>query len=382
MSAIRKRGDGYQVDFYQGSKRRRKQVDTLAQARETEANARLRKRGFAPQVKVVEAITRHRRQTESVDVLRHLDILEEAFSSRQVRDILKTDLEDLLAKFLAEGGRGPCSHNRLLSTTKRLFNLSRKWGFIDVSPAATIERMQEPPGRTRWLTVEEAQRLVRKCEGWTRIAVIWALETGARRSEILGARWRDVRLDAGVWEIPDTKNGEPRRVPLSESMKTLLQTLPRTGERVFGVGSVKKSFRTAVTAAGLTDFRFHDLRHTTASWLCQNSVPLKTVGELLGNPTQVGRYAHIGQSHLHAAVLALPGAFVGIENQRLPVTNQSPENPLEGGGHVEPPEMPGGFANGNPNDPLIKSQMLCQLSYGLPRKSDDPTPPKGGSSTG
>ena len=186
-----------------------------------------------------------------------------------------------------------------------------------------MERGQEPPGRARYLSDDERDRLIAACEE-SRCKILapmvkFALFTGCRQGELIGLRWRDVdwhrRQLALVGDdgTRHTKNRQGRSVALSASAIAVLRDLKkhrrtdtdrvfagRNGRAVFPRGS----FVEAVKRAGLEDFRFHDLRHTFASYLLMSGASLAELAEALGHKTlaMVKRYAHLSRAHAASVV--------------------------------------------------------------------------------
>jgi integrase len=140
------------------------------------------------------------------------------------------------------------------------------------------------------------------------------LHTGFRRSELLGLRWKDVDFKAGVLTIPKSKNGETRHVPMTTTVRTILNRRPRplhatalvfpNSEGNCDLRWAKKIVPAALGAAKIEDFRFHDLRHTFASRLAMEGVDLLTIKELGGwkSLLMVQRYAHLSPSHRRTAI--------------------------------------------------------------------------------
>ena len=144
--------------------------------------------------------------------------------------------------------------------------------------------------------------------------------TGARKREVLDAKWEDFDLIRRQWRIPMTKSGRPRHVPLSEGVLQLLDSIPQgeSGEHVFANPKTKKayvsifhSWNTARKSVGLGDVRIHDLRHSFASFLVNAGRSLYEVQKILGH-TQIKttqRYAHLSQDTLIEAANAVPFAL-------------------------------------------------------------------------
>ena len=144
--------------------------------------------------------------------------------------------------------------------------------------------------------------------------VVLALATGARRGELLRVRWPDVDLKRGTLTSHETKNGERRAVPLTgqalvmmgqhakvRRLDTALVFPNATGKRPV---DIRKAFEGVIERAGITDFHFHDLRHTFASYLAMNGASLLEIAEVLGHKTlaMVKRYAHLCEAHTRGVV--------------------------------------------------------------------------------
>jgi integrase len=234
---------------------------------------------------------------------------------------------DLTREKLPRTGRarGPATVNRHFALLRRLLRLCQRWGHLRDVPH--FEMAKEPPGRLRFLTHEEFNRLVKACRAQARYRnrhlapiVILAGHTGMRRGEILGLEWRRVDFSRGVLVLEQTKNGRRREVPMSQTVYEVLTevrkeqaengVLPtkgfvfrnkKTGVRMF---EINNGFMTAAKEAELSDFRFHDLRHTCASWLVMGGASLQEVKEILGHRdfAMTLRYAHLSPGHLRSAV--------------------------------------------------------------------------------
>ncbi len=174
-------------------------------------------------------------------------------------------------------------------------------------------RMKAIQGRYRFLSRDEEARLLKAATSHLRPILIAALDTGGRRGEILALDWSKVSLDRRTVTFTQTKNGRDRTVGLTTRLSAALRELgsqkagPVFTYRGKAMAEVTTSFANAVTAAGVEDFRFHDLRHTFASRLVQAGVSLYKVQTLLGHqtPQMVQRYAHLAPDTFKEAVEAL-----------------------------------------------------------------------------
>lgn len=164
--------------------------------------------------------------------------------------------------------------------------------------------------------------LVEACPSWLRPVVALAALTGMRRGEILGLRWLDVDLSQCRLFLPQTKNGEGRMVYLNEGAQAVLSSVPHKPEanitnKIFGditPEQVSVTFVRVCRSLKIADFRFHDLRHTAASWLRMSGADIHTVAQLLGHKDlrMAARYQHLSPAFLANAVSKLDAVFSGI----------------------------------------------------------------------
>lgn len=211
--------------------------------------------------------------------------------------------------------------NRELALLRHLLRLAHEeWDALAAVPKIRLEK--EPQGRLRWLTSEEATRLLAKCrEAKNPVLaelVEFCLFTGLRQSEALGLSWERVDRSRGVILLELTKSGRRREIPLNVKADAVLVRLgPRDTGLVFRTPSwyaFRSHWEGAVAAAKLENFRFHDLRHTFASWAVQHGATLQEVKDLLGHSSlaMVMRYAHLSPEHLRRAVGRLDGLLTAL----------------------------------------------------------------------
>lgn len=200
--------------------------------------------------------------------------------------------------------------NRMKAAVSSLFSYAVAEGFTTTNPARSIRARKEAHHVIRWLNEDERTRLLASCKEskWPKLylLVLMALATGARRGDLMGLRWRDIDLENRLAYVARTKNGSSRMMSLSLPVVEELKKhkLEEDG-LVFCLetdASKPKSFDPlwyeALRQAKVERFRFHDLRHTTASYLAQNSVPLHTIAEVLGHSSlqTTMRYAHLNHA--------------------------------------------------------------------------------------
>ncbi|HKB24682.1 MAG TPA: site-specific integrase [Methylomirabilota bacterium] len=210
----------------------------------------------------------------------------------------------------------PSTANKELGRLKHLLGRAVAWKYLKHNPAQPVRKMKENPGRVRYLTPEERELLLREANPALRLYILAALQTGARRSELVRLRWADVDLKRRLITFPKTKNGDRRAVPLNDSLAVALAVLPRGLDpetRVFPERDphvVSRSFARLVRRLGLRDLHFHDLRHDAASTLTMGGVSQRTVMEILGHrdPRMTLRYQHLAPEYLKEAMRTLERA--------------------------------------------------------------------------
>ncbi len=211
--------------------------------------------------------------------------------------------------------RSPATVNRYLTTLLAAVNLWRFGADRRPCPPPIPRRslmLREPPPRVRYLEPREAQGLVHEAArgpGFLLPLVCLALLTGLRRGELLALRWADIDGGRRAIRVCDSKNGTARWVYLGVVACDVLQAHYEVAVDVDGLifphaGGLSRAFSRACVRAGIADFRFHDLRHTTASWLAMEGRSLLEIAEVLGHKTlaMTRRYAHLAPSHLPAVM--------------------------------------------------------------------------------
>lgn len=225
--------------------------------------------------------------------------------------------------------RSPATVNRYMAILSHAFSVAvNEWGWLDDSPMRKVRKMREPKGRIRFLSDEERQRLLSECQKSTHspylyLVVVIALSTGARYGEIISLRWKDVDLSRGLLVLHETKNNERRVLPLAghalEVMKSHAKIRRIDSPFVFPnlkgdqPSHIRTAFENALKRAEITDFRFHDLRHSAASYLAMGGASLAEIAEVLGHKTlqMVKRYAHLSEAHTSAVVAKMNERIFG-----------------------------------------------------------------------
>lgn len=257
----------------------------------------------------------------------------------QIGDYLLADITPALIvecrdKLLTEVGqrgkvRSPATVVRYMAALSHAFTVAvNEWQWLENSPMRKVKKPKEPRGRVRFLDDDERERLLKACKqssnDWLYMCVILALSTGMRQGELMSLKWQDVNLKDGFIILHETKNGERRRVPLTGHGLDLLREhakVRRLDTDLLFPSKVnsdkpidlRKPFETALKHAEISDFRWHDLRHCTASYLAMNGASLAEIAEVLGHKTlqMVKRYSHLSDGHVSSVVESMNAKIFG-----------------------------------------------------------------------
>ncbi|MGO8754461.1 MAG: tyrosine-type recombinase/integrase [Gallionellaceae bacterium] len=213
--------------------------------------------------------------------------------------------------------------NRYLATIRTILRKARdEWEWVGKVPK--IKLFKESEGRIRFITPEQVQALMRELPAHQQDMVLFALQTGLRQSNVVKLEWLQVNLEQGhMWvNAAQSKNRKPISVPLNrEALAVLHRQLGKHPVRVFTftgqpiVNANTRAFRNALKRAGIEDFRWHDLRHTWASWHRMQGTPTHELQQLGGWKTgaMVERYAHLSSDHLANAAARLDSVLDGYD---------------------------------------------------------------------
>jgi integrase len=238
------------------------------------------------------------------------------FGSMYMDELKKQDVIGLISKMLET--YAPGTVNRVVILLRYIYNLAIKWETAGIlkNPTAGIPLLEENNQKERYLTPEEARKLVAALKGsenkMLQFIIPMLILTGARKMEVQKARWEDINWEQRIWRIPLTKSGKARHVPISDGALMILESIPRIEgcKWVFPnpkthkpYNSYYNSWNTVRKSVGLGDVRIHDLRHSFASFLVNSGRSLYEVQRILGH-TQISttqRYAHLSQDSLLTA---------------------------------------------------------------------------------
>jgi integrase len=208
----------------------------------------------------------------------------------------------------------------------------KEWEWIDDTPMRKVAKPTESGGRKRFLSDDERHRLLKACKDSSNAylypVVVLALSTGMRSGEIMGLTWDVVDLNRGRAILHETKNGDPRAVAITghalEVVKEMGKVRRIDSNLLFPAKriapqkpqkpmSLRHDWEAALKVADIDDFRFHDLRHTAASYLAMNGASLAEIAEVLGHKTlqMVKRYAHLSEGHTSRVVESMNQKIFG-----------------------------------------------------------------------
>jgi integrase len=211
--------------------------------------------------------------------------------------------------------RSSATVNRYMTALGHAFTLAvNEWEWIHDHPMKKISKLPESRGRVRYLDDVEREKLLQACQeigdSYLYLLVVLAISTGARHGELINLLWQNVDLKRKVITLHDTKNKERRVLPLVHHAFELMQQHNKAkffnSDLVFPSAvnpnkpwNSRSPWLAALKKSNIKDFRFHDLRHSAASYLAMNGASLAEIAEVLGHKTlsMVKRYAHLSEAH-------------------------------------------------------------------------------------
>lgn len=354
---VRRRGNIWYYDFMVRGKRYREAIPdarTKQEAKDIEAEARrLVRQGkyvplLAPRLETfIEEVylpwAKTNKRSFRNDAWR-CAVLNEYFGHLRLNEITVW----LVEKFKSERLKGetrlgktrtPASVNRELDLLSRILSMACDQDLLTNNCLRKVKRLREDNARERVLSVSEEARLMAVLERTRsplRAMVIVALHTGMRRGEIHRLTWADVDFDRGIILVRKTKTGRDRIVPMHNLVERLMKELSQAAQlrekaiqinnrsfsieveicdnRIFEIDWIEKLWRKTCKRAGITNLRFHDLRHTFATRLAAKGVDAFAIARLLGHATvnMTALYVNSTSEHLQAAINKLDSSLSQI----------------------------------------------------------------------
>lgn len=274
----------------------------------------------------------------SLGHLRLADVTPERIAA--CRDDLQATPKAAKREGAAPTNRAPATVSAYLAVLGAVLTACvRDWHWMKASPASNVSKPTVSNGGTRFLSRDELDRLLAACRESESpdlyLAALLAITTGARRGELLGTRWKDVDLDRGLIHLrvgnETTTKGGVRSLPIAEPARVILKArLDETRKAVVAdlTGSalvfpsrvtkskpveLRKPFETALKRAEIEGFRWHDLRHSAASFMAAHGASLLGIGAVLGHKSAqtTKRYAHLTETATHTLVRGMADKLLG-----------------------------------------------------------------------
>lgn len=239
-----------------------------------------------------------------------------AIKSKHVRKAIEKLLKrnTLMTDGSGQRSEKPLSTNTVIRykvVLSSIFKFAIRKDYISESPVNGIDIQASPNIINRYLSESELSRLITACKrsSWNKLylLVLMAITTGMRKSELVGLRWSDIDFKKNLAKLDDTKNGEPRLNPIPAPAMSELLNHREIGNGLIFNSSAKperpfdytKRWKAALKEAGIEKFRFHDLRHTAASYLVMGGATLYDAAQILGHKSTetTKRYAHLSTEH-------------------------------------------------------------------------------------
>jgi len=359
-----KKGTVYFVDYYFKGKRIREQVgpnkkeaqEYLGEKLKEIRNGKFRETPEKP-VPFEDLVDEYEKQAKGKKSFHneryYIKVVRKHFAGRLLSEITALDVERFKrarkeTPTRAKKPRSGTAVNREMACLRGMLSKAVQWELMPKNPASRVKMFPEPPGRNSFLSIEEAGRLLEVCHPHLKPIVLCALETGMRKAEILGLRWREIRGGQIYLTADRTKNAKPREIPVSDRLAVELKRLreeqggatvvtlsdlvfraPRQRKALLRgkvrvitgpMKDLREAWAAAKVKAGIAPgFRFHDLRHTFASHHKMAGTDDFTLMELLGHSdfTMMKRYAHLSPEHKRKAINSLPAWKAEKDGQNL-----------------------------------------------------------------
>lgn len=229
--------------------------------------------------------------------------------------------------------RSTSTVNRYLAALSKALSIAiTEWGWLDESPISKVSKPKEAPGRDRFLSLEEKERLLLACQAsphpYLYPLVNLSILTAMRYGELINLHWEDIDFHQRKIIL---RHGDTRVIPLTEAAESNFKLCPsyhlnpkglifksQRRSNPHGTASIRRAFENALKAAHISNFRWHDLRHTAASYLAMNGATQGELMAILGHrsPNMTRRYAHYSQEHLRIMLERTSNQTQGTKNEK------------------------------------------------------------------
>lgn len=246
-------------------------------------------------------------------------VLKEYFPESADTKKTPNDFELFKKKIMEERGVAPVTVNKYLNILSKMYTLGVHEKILKENPLVYVDRFLDKNYVIRYLKEElhEEERMykaIRELRPHIEDIVTAALQTAMRRGEIFKLTWFQINFEYEYIHILESKSGKERKIPISKKLMKILKNLPRTSEYVFinpetgkPYTDIKHSWQTVMEAAGIENFRFHDLRHTAITRMVEKGIPLPVVKEIAGHSKieTTMRYTHTSDKQKVEAIEVL-----------------------------------------------------------------------------
>ena len=250
-----------------------------------------------------------------------LDFWVNNLGSKQIEDITRIEISYLLTTLSPRLSNATI--NRYKASISVIFTHACRYYNLKDNPSRHIPSLPENNERTRFLSEAERKRLFSSCRTsqWDKLylLVLLAITTGARKGELTKLRWNDIDFDRRTAYVATTKNGQPKVLPLTDSVIKELQLFDTKDSSLIFASKIKeevaycftKPWKKALEDAEIKDFRFHDLRHSCASYLAQSGASLLEIADVLGHKqiSVTKRYDHLCIEHKSSLINRVMGSI-------------------------------------------------------------------------
>ena len=233
------------------------------------------------------------------------EIVRKELGSRPAAEVTPQEVD----RWLTARKTSPATANRYKSFISLCYREGLSNGKVETNPARLVRQRTEPSGRQRFLSREEYARLLKVIEPKNRPAFVISVHTGMRLTEQFTCTWPQVDFERKAVHLKRTKNGTDRTVRLNPEALTALReqaTYRQKGSELVWPGLFKSQtygtrdwFTAALKEAEITDYTWHNNRHTFCSWLAMVGASIREIQELAGHKTVAmsARYAHLSPEH-------------------------------------------------------------------------------------
>ena len=256
-----------------------------------------------------------------IDQKRKLNYWNKLIGKKQLIYITKSDISNGLHKL--PNTLTNATINRYKAAISVVFSYACREYDLPENPVRKIPSLPENNKRTRFLSEAERTSLFKACRAskWDKLylIVLLAITTGARKGELTKLRWNDIDFDRRTAYVATTKNGQPKVLPLTDSVIRELQLFDSKDSSLIFASRIKenvaycftKPWKRALEDAEIKDFRFHDLRHCCASYLAQSGASLLEISDVLGHKqiSVTKRYAHLCIEHKSSLINRVMGGI-------------------------------------------------------------------------